>query len=142
VRGRAANPKWIRAAVSAACLLAAAALAGRDPLRAFAATTGAILTFFLALFIDLFPHTMVSRTSAAFDMTLNQSASSTYTLAVMTVVAGLLVPVVLAYQAWTYWVFRHRVSAEGFGGVRGPLDVIDQRKREAGGEPEPAGPRS
>ncbi|MGD9736036.1 MAG: cytochrome d ubiquinol oxidase subunit II [Solirubrobacterales bacterium] len=141
----------IAAAVSALCLLAAAALAGRDPVRAFAATSGAILTFFLALFLDLFPHTMISSTSAAFDMTLNQSASSTYTLVVMTVVAGLLVPVVLAYQAWTYWVFRHRVSAEGFGDVRGPLDLIDQRpagggdegrKPEAGGELEPAGPRS
>jgi cytochrome d ubiquinol oxidase subunit II len=53
---------------------------------------------------------MVSSTSAAFDMTLSQSASSTYTLTVMTVVAGLLVPVVLAYQAWTYWVFRKRIS--------------------------------
>ena len=46
----------------------------------------------------------------------------------MTVVAGLLVPVVLAYQAWTYWVFRHRVSSEGFGDVGGPLDLIDQRR--------------
>jgi cytochrome bd ubiquinol oxidase subunit II len=104
------------AAVSIVALALAAVFAEVRPGRAFAATTAAILTFFLSLFVDLFPHTMISRTSAAFDMTLNQSASSHYTLVVMTVVAVLLVPIVLAYQAWTYWVFRKRVSAEGFGG--------------------------
>ncbi|HWB69072.1 MAG TPA: cytochrome d ubiquinol oxidase subunit II [Solirubrobacterales bacterium] len=133
----------IAAAGAVLALGAAAVLAGRNPLRAFYATTAGIMAFFLALFIDLFPHTMVSSTSAAFDMTLNQSASSNYTLTVMTVVAVLLVPVVLAYQAWTYWVFRHRVSAEDFGEVRNPLDLLDKDKREgAGGEPKPAGPGS
>ncbi len=89
---------------------------------------------------------MVSSTSSAFDMTLSQSASSDYTLTVMTVVAVLLVPVVLAYQAWTYWVFRDRVSADlrrsgGDGGGSSPLDAIRQarahrprpRRPEAGG---------
>ena len=133
----------LAAAVAAACLLAAAALAGRSPGRAFAATTGAILAFFTALFLDLFPHTMVSSISGAFDMTLAESASSHYTLVVMTVVAVLLVPVVLAYQAWTYWVFRHRVSAEGFGEARTPLDLLDRERAgrgEAEGEREGTGP--
>lgn len=112
------------AAASALALIAAASLAGRSPGRAFAATAVAIGAFFVSLFIDLFPHTMVSSTSSAFDMTLSQSASSQYTLIVMTVVAVLLVPVVLAYQAWTYWVFRHRVSAEDFGEVKSPLDLL------------------
>ncbi len=139
----------ILAAAAAVCLIAAALLAGRDPLRAFAATTGAILTFFLALFVDLFPNTMVSSTDSAFDMSLNASASSDYTLTVMTVVAVLLVPVVLAYQAWTYWVFRHRVSAEGFGDVRSPLDLVARGDGDgddgpskgdgSGGEPAGAG---
>jgi cytochrome d ubiquinol oxidase subunit II len=104
----------ILAGLSALALIAAALLAGRDQVRAFAATSAAILTFFVSLFVDLFPHTMVSSTSSAFDMTLNQSASASYTLTVMTVVAVLLVPLVLVYQAWTYWVFRQRVSADGF----------------------------
>jgi cytochrome bd ubiquinol oxidase subunit II len=105
----------VLAVLSAAALVAAALLAGRDPLRAFVATSAAILTFFSSLFVDLFPHTMISSTSSAFDMTLSQSASSSYTLTVMTVVAVLLVPVVLAYQAWTYWVFRKRISASPDG---------------------------
>ena len=71
---------------------------------------------------------MISSTDSAFDMTLNFSSSSHYTLVVMTVVAGLLVPVVLLYQGWTYWVFRRRLSAEDFGDIRTPLDLIDARK--------------
>ncbi|MEZ5076141.1 MAG: cytochrome d ubiquinol oxidase subunit II [Solirubrobacterales bacterium] len=120
---------WVAAAiaaVSAAALVAAALLAGRDPGRAFAASAAAILAFFTSLFVDLFPHTMISSTDPAFSMTLNQSSSSEYTLIVMTVVAVLLVPVVLLYQAWTYWVFRHRVSADDFGEVKSPLDLLDK----------------
>lgn len=132
----------ILAAASGLALIAAALLAGRSAGRAFAATGAAILTFFLALFVDLFPHTMISSSSSAFDMTLNQSASSHYTLTVMTVVAVLLVPVVLIYQAWTYWVFRQRVSAADFGEVRTPLELIDKARGERGVEPPPgsAGP--
>jgi cytochrome d ubiquinol oxidase subunit II len=131
----------ILAALAAVALVAAAALAGRSPARAFAATAGAIVFFFCSLFVDLFPHTMVSSTSSAYDMTLNQSASSHYTLVVMTVVAVILVPVVLLYQGWTYWVFRKRVSAEDFGEVSSPLDLLERSKREPGdGEPAGAGP--
>jgi len=123
-RGGVDVPSAILAGLAALALIAAAILAGRDPVRAFAATAGAIAFFFVSLFVDLFPHAMISSTDSAFDMTLAQSASSHYTLVVMTVVAVLLVPVVLAYQAWTYWVFRHRVSADDFGDVKSPLDLL------------------
>jgi len=33
-----------------------------------------------------------------------------YTLTIMTVVALIFTPLVLAYQAWTYWVFRKRIG--------------------------------
>ena len=49
----------------------------------------------------------------------------------MTIVAVVLVPVVLMYQSWTYWVFRKRVSPEDFDPeLRNPLDVIrhDQQR--------------
>jgi len=132
------------AALSAALLVAAAVLVRSGGLgRAFVATAGAIATFFVALFVDLFPHTMVSSTSAAFSMTLNASSSSHYTLVVMTVVAALLVPVVLVHQAWTYWVFRQRVSAADFGEVRSPIDLLaGKRGEEDDDELKPAGSRS
>jgi cytochrome d ubiquinol oxidase subunit II len=28
----------------------------------------------------------------------------------MTIVAAIFTPIVVAYQAWTYWVFRKRIS--------------------------------
>jgi cytochrome d ubiquinol oxidase subunit II len=113
---------------AAAALIAAALLARADSVgRAFAATTGAIVLFFCSLFADLFPNAMVSSTSPAFDMTLSAAASSNYTLTVMTVVAVALVPVVLLYQAWTYWVFRARIGAEDFEGVSSPLDLVERK---------------
>jgi len=30
----------------------------------------------------------------------------------MTIAAGVMTPIVLAYQAWTYWVFRKRLSVK------------------------------
>nr|MCU0508192.1 cytochrome d ubiquinol oxidase subunit II [Anaerolineae bacterium] len=36
-----------------------------------------------------------------------------YTLRIMTIVALIFVPIVLAYQAWNYYVFRHRVTGKG-----------------------------
>jgi cytochrome d ubiquinol oxidase subunit II len=109
-----------------AVLLAAVAAtqAARRSAQAFAATCGTIVLFFCALFTDLFPHAMVSSTSAAFSLTLNQAASSHYTLVVMTVVAVLLMPLVLLYQGWSFWVFRQRISAEGMGRVKSPLDLL------------------
>ena len=40
---------------------------------------------------------------------MQNAASGTYALKVMTVVAAVLFPVVLLYQGWTYYVFRERV---------------------------------
>ena len=117
----------ICAGLAAVALLAAIGLLRRSPARAFAATCGAIALLFTALFADLFPMTMVSSTDPAFSMTLNASASSQYTLTVMTVVAALLVPLVLLYQAWTYWVFRHRIGAEDFGDGPGTVKKLEAK---------------
>lgn len=114
-----------------AALLFAAATVKSRPVRAFTGTAIAIASMFTALFIELFPHTMISSLDPAFSMTLNQSASTEYTLTVMTVVAALLLPVTLLYQAWTYWVFRRRVGPEDFGEVKTPLDLLDEKKRKA-----------
>ena len=53
----------------------------------------------------------VSTLGSANDLTVTNTASSPYSLKVMTVAAAILFPVVLAYQGWTYHVFRHRVGA-------------------------------
>lgn len=62
------------------------------------------------LFAALFPHVLPSTTDPAYSLTIADASSTTYTLAIMSWVALSVTPFVLAYQAWTYWVFRRRIS--------------------------------
>ena len=55
---------------------------------------------------------MVSSLNPEWSITITKAASTPYTLKIMTVVALTLVPIVLVYQAWTYWVFRKRVKVD------------------------------
>jgi cytochrome d ubiquinol oxidase subunit II len=81
---------------------------GRDGV-AFAATSVTMAAVVVSIFVALYPRVMVSSLGSASDLTISNTASSPYTLKVMTVAAAALFPVVLAYQAWTYHVFRRRV---------------------------------
>ena len=117
----------IALAVIGALLLGVSALSelARRPGLAFGLSALAIVALFATLFVELFPQVMPSSTNGAFDLTIANTSSSDYTLTVMTIVAVILVPVVLMYQSWTYWVFRKRVSPEEFDPeLRNPLDVI------------------
>jgi cytochrome d ubiquinol oxidase subunit II len=60
----------------------------------------------------MFPRVMVSSTSPAYSLTIYNASSSQYTLTVMSVIALIFVPIVLAYQGWTYYMFRKRISAD------------------------------
>ncbi|HUW65105.1 MAG TPA: cytochrome d ubiquinol oxidase subunit II [Spirochaetia bacterium] len=64
----------------------------------------------LANFWDLFPRVMVSSLNPAWSLTVYNASSAPYTLKIMTITALVMVPIVLVYQGWTYWVFRKRVS--------------------------------
>jgi hypothetical protein len=61
-----------------------------------------------AIFATLFPRVMVSSGPGP-SLTIWNAASANETLLVMTVVAAIFVPLVLAYQGWSYWVFRQRL---------------------------------
>ena len=61
------------------------------------------------IFFELFPRVMVSSTNTAYNLTIANSASPSYTLKVMTVVAVTFFPVVLVYQGWSLYVFRKRI---------------------------------
>jgi cytochrome d ubiquinol oxidase subunit II len=60
----------------------------------------------------MYPRVMISSTNAAYSLTISNAASSPYTLGVMSVIALIFVPLVLAYQGWTFWVFRKRVESD------------------------------
>jgi cytochrome d ubiquinol oxidase subunit II len=77
---------------------------------AFAASAGAIASVVGSIFIDLYPNVMVSSTNAAFNLTVNNSASGSYALTVMSIVTVIFLPLVLLYQGWSFHVFRARVQ--------------------------------
>jgi cytochrome bd ubiquinol oxidase subunit II len=45
---------------------------------------------------------------------VHNTASGGYSLKAMTVVVIIFLPFVLAYQTWTYYVFRRRISQQEF----------------------------
>jgi len=84
---------------------------------AFVATSLTIVMVVLSIFLGLYPRVMVSTLGSANDLTVTNTASSSYTLRVMSVVAVVLLPVVLAYQGWTYYVFRRRIGRSDVSAV-------------------------
>jgi cytochrome bd ubiquinol oxidase subunit II len=102
-------------AVIAAALLAAANVDGWAFLAASVGIGGTVGS----IFNELFPRVMISTTNSAYNLTVNNTASPSYTLKVMTVVAAIVFPAVLVYQAWSYHVFRERLSVPKIGGDTG-----------------------
>ncbi len=66
----------------------------------------------VTLFVALYPRLIVSSLDPDYSLTIYNASSSPYTLKIMTFVAVALVPFVLVYQAWTYWVFRKRITVD------------------------------
>jgi len=87
---------------------------------AFTATAVTIAACILSIFVDLYPNVMVSSTSKAYNLTVHNTASGAYSLKAMTVVVIVFLPLVLLYQAWTYYVFRKRVSVSDFQAAAPP----------------------
>jgi cytochrome bd ubiquinol oxidase subunit II len=117
-------------------LLSAVAAAARSREGwAFAFTAVTIVAAVATLFGDLWPNVLPSSTAAAYSLTVTNASSAHYTLMVMTWVALtvtnassahytlMVMPwvaliftlVMLAYQGWTYWVFRKRLSNSDIG---------------------------
>ncbi|GAA3638976.1 cytochrome d ubiquinol oxidase subunit II [Kineosporia mesophila] len=102
---------WAMVVIAALALINAGycALKHKEGLG-FASTSVATVAAIVLLFGSLFPDVMPSSTSTAFSLTIHNASSTHYTLVVMSWVACLMTPVVILYQAWTYWVFRHRIG--------------------------------
>jgi cytochrome d ubiquinol oxidase subunit II len=66
----------------------------------------------VTLFMSLYPRVMVSDPNFGSSLTVDGAASAHYTLAVMSVVGLIIVPVILLYQGWTYHVFRQRLGGD------------------------------
>ncbi|MGV1003386.1 MAG: cytochrome d ubiquinol oxidase subunit II [Candidatus Nanopelagicales bacterium] len=78
-----------------------------------------------ALFWMLFPQVMPNISGGEPALTTSNASSSHLTLTIMTWVAVVFTPIVLIYQGWTYWVFRHRISDRDIVDPHhGPLDHV------------------
>jgi cytochrome d ubiquinol oxidase subunit II len=121
-------PGILPVAVAAGSVLGAAWLVHRArDVWAFAATALTIVAVVVTLFVSLYPRVMVSDPEFGNSLTIGNASSADYTLTVMTVVAAVLIPVVLVYQAWSYRVFRGRL---GGSPVRSPADVLARKPGE------------
>ncbi|WP_130342929.1 cytochrome d ubiquinol oxidase subunit II [Herbihabitans rhizosphaerae] len=114
---------WTWIAVAVALLAGAAAVAriavGREG-QAFAALAVTITASVVVLFGSLYPDVLPSTVDTANSLTVAESASSPYTLEIMTWLGAFVAPVVLLYQGWTYWVFRRRIGRRHVPAVRVP----------------------
>jgi len=72
--------------------------------------TGAVMALSVAsIFVGLFPRVMISSIDQAFNLTITNAASGPYSLKIMTIVTLTILPFVLGYQIWSYFVFHKRV---------------------------------
>jgi cytochrome bd ubiquinol oxidase subunit II len=78
----------------------------------FACTTIVVAAVVVLLFGALFPNLIPSSLDPAWSLTITNASSSSYTLTIMTWAGLVVTPLVIGYQAWTYWVFRKRISAD------------------------------
>ncbi len=106
---------WIPLVIAALALIASAVFAqaamrreGLSFLLNVVATAGVVAWIFCAMAPDV----MKSSIDPAYSLTIGQASATQPTLQIMSVVALILVPVVLAYTAWSYWTFRRRVSPD------------------------------
>ncbi len=101
----------VAVAIAALCLIAAVAMQfkGKSGV-AFVASVLAILFVTVTVFATMFPNVLISTMDPAWSLTIYNASSSPYTLKIMTIVAVTLVPIVLCYQAWNFWIFRKRIT--------------------------------
>ena len=94
------------AALVVSCISTRAGDAG----KAFATSTLSIACLTIGFFTALFPRIMVSSIAPEWSLTIYNASSTPHTLLLMTIAAVIFVPIVLCYQAWTYKVFKDRVT--------------------------------
>jgi cytochrome bd ubiquinol oxidase subunit II len=105
---------WLVLTVAVVAQLAAVILVRRrasDGL-AFACTALVVAAVVVLLFGSLYPNLVPSTLNSQWSLTIYNASSTPYTLKIMTWVTAFFAPLTVVYQAWTYWVFRQRISAE------------------------------
>jgi cytochrome bd ubiquinol oxidase subunit II len=103
----------VPAILAAIALGAAGVLARGGKLRwSFVCSALTIILVTIMVFTGLYPRILISSLNPDYSLTIENASSSAYTLRVMTIVAIIFIPIVLAYVGWTYWIFRRRVDPD------------------------------
>jgi cytochrome d ubiquinol oxidase subunit II len=106
------SPAWTWVVVAVAALaLVGVFLTNRAGREGYAFTLSAltIVAAVVLIFGSMFPDVMPGLDGGT-SLSIAAAASTPYTLTVVTWVAVVLTPLVILYQAWTYWVFRRRLT--------------------------------
>ncbi|NKZ09910.1 cytochrome d ubiquinol oxidase subunit II [Mycolicibacterium septicum DSM 44393] len=105
---------WAPLAVAVVALLISVALMWSRSREgwAFVATVVVVASVVILLFGAMYPHLLPSTLNPDWGVTVYNGSSTPYTLKIMTWASLTLLPLVLVYQGWTYWVFRKRISAD------------------------------
>ncbi|GAC57961.1 cytochrome bd-type menaquinol oxidase subunit II [Gordonia hirsuta DSM 44140 = NBRC 16056] len=124
---------WAIVAIGAAAALVVVYATNKEKEGlAFLGTAIAIVSTVVLLFGSLYPYVMPSTLGSDQGLTIVNSSSSEYTLMVMTWAAGLITPIVVMYQAWSYWVFRKRLSIEDVPDTPAGLSLTDPDSVQTG----------
>ena len=78
----------------------------------FIGTSIALFGVIFTAGVSMFPFIMPSSTTANHSLTMWDASSSYNTLAIMTLVALVMVPIVLLYTVWGYYVMRGRIDVD------------------------------
>ena len=81
-------------------------------INAFLLTSLTIILLTGSIFIGMFPRVMISSISDAYSLTVFSAASGSYSLKVMTIFSVAILPFVLGYTIWSYYVFRKRIKSD------------------------------
>ncbi|MGP4053426.1 cytochrome d ubiquinol oxidase subunit II [Mycobacterium sp. 4D054] len=105
---------WWALAVAVLALLTAVALmwGQRREGLAFVSMVIVIAAVAVLIFGSMYPNLLPSTLNPDWNVTIYNGSSTPYTLKIMSWASLTLLPLVLGYQAWSYWVFRKRVTAE------------------------------
>jgi cytochrome bd ubiquinol oxidase subunit II len=79
---------------------------------AFVMTGLNIILTQVAFFTLMFPRLMISSINPAWSLTISNASASPYALGVMSVISLVFIPVVMAYEGWSYYIFRKRVKTD------------------------------
>ncbi len=80
--------------------------------RAFLASSSTIAFALMNVGMNLYPNIVPSFPNPENGLTVDNAASSEKTLGIMLLVAAVGVPIILAYTAWVYWIFRGKVKLD------------------------------